>query len=65
MHSKGKKIRIIIIIYLIALIGLFAIAFALLNAINKNGVVIIKWTRKIRENEKGHNYDKKALFKRI
>ena len=31
----------------------------------KNGVVIIKWTRKIRENEKGHNYDKKALFKRI
>ena len=29
------------------------------------GVVIIKWTRKIRENEKGHNYDKKALFKRI
>ena len=29
------------------------------------GVVIIKWTRKIRENEKGYNYDKKALFKRI
>ena len=31
----------------------------------KIGVVIIKWTRKMRENEKGHNYDKKALFKRI
>ena len=27
------------------------------------GVFIIKWTRKIRENEKGHNYDKKVLSK--
>ena len=48
------------ILFFILFLYLVTLSFKIIN-----GVVIIKWTRKIRENEKGHNYEKKVLFKRI